>query len=133
MRLIIFAYLLSYAGLKRLAIHGLEMDTQEIEDKAAQEFWDKVVPHHWNSLTTLFIESNLESEWGYGPRAATSLRKCSSLRDLAISVRSVCSFWANTILSRAGEYNNVEFRDLQEPHGAAENCGVRPAICNEVS
>ena len=128
-----FTYLLSYAGLKRLEILHLEMDTQEMEDKAAQKFWDKVVPHHWKSLTTLFIGSNVESEWGYGPRAAISLRKCSSLQNLTISARSVSSPWARTMLSRACEYNNVEFCELQEPHGAAENCGVRLAICNEVS
>jgi hypothetical protein len=127
-----FTYLLSYAGLRRLAIRRLEMDTQEMEDKAAQRFWHKVVPHHRNSLTMLFIESEFESEWCYGPGAAASLRECSSLRDLTVSVCSVNSFWAKAELSRARN-NKIEFHDLQEPDGAAENCGVRPAICNEVS
>ena len=41
-----FTYLLSYTGLQRLAISHLLMDTQEMEDKAAQIFWQK------SSLTT---------------------------------------------------------------------------------
>ncbi|KAN0072933.1 hypothetical protein V8E54_009047 [Elaphomyces granulatus] len=119
-----FTYLLSYTGLQRLAIRGLRMDTQEMEDKAAQRFWYKIIPHHRDSLTTLFVNSKYEGEWCFGPRAAPALRKCSSLRDLTISMCSVNVSWAKATLSRARKYNNIEFNDLQEPDGAVENCGV---------
>jgi hypothetical protein len=46
------------------------MDTQEMEDKAGQRFWYKITPHHRDSLTTLFVNSQYEGEWCYGPCAA---------------------------------------------------------------
>ncbi|KAN0072932.1 hypothetical protein V8E54_009046 [Elaphomyces granulatus] len=119
-----FTYLLSYTGLQRLAIRKLEMDTQDMEDKAGQRFWRKVIPHHRNSLTTLSIESTFESEWCYGPYAVPALRRCLSLRDLAISVCSVPLFWAKKKLSWARKRNKIEFHGLQEPDGAVENCGA---------
>jgi hypothetical protein len=119
-----FTYLLSYTGLQRLAIRYLLMDTQEMEDKAAQRFWQKIIPHHRDSLTTLFVNSEHASQWCYGPRAAPALRKCSSLRDLTISVCSVESSWAKAKLSSACKDHNIEFHDLKEPDGAVENCGV---------
>jgi len=127
-----FTYLLSYTGLQKLAIRALQMDTQEMEDKAGQRFWHKVIPHHQDSLTTLSIESRFESEWCYGPYAVPALRRCLSLRDLAISVCSVPLFWAKKKLSWARKCNKIEFHGLQEPDGAVENCGVCPAV-NEVS
>jgi hypothetical protein len=127
-----FTYLLSYTGLQKLAILALQMDTQEMEDKAGQIFWRKVIPHHRDSLTTLFIEAVFESEWCYGPYAVPALRRCLSLRDLTIPVCSVPSFWAKKKLSWARKRNKIEFHDLQEPDGAAENCGVSSAV-NEVS
>jgi hypothetical protein len=120
-----FTYLLSYTGLQKLAIRYLLMDTQEMEDKAAQRFWQKIIPHHRDSLTSLFVNSKHESQWCYGPRAAPALRKCSSLRDLTISVCSVKSSWAKAKLSSACKDHNIEFHDLKEPDGAVENCGVR--------
>ncbi|KAN0072951.1 hypothetical protein V8E54_009065, partial [Elaphomyces granulatus] len=119
-----FTYLLSYTGLQKLAVRELEMDTQEMEDKAGQRFWRKVIPHHRNSLTMLSIESTFESEWCYGPCAVPALRRCLSLRDLTISVCSVPLFWAKKKLSWARKHNKIEFHGLQEPDGAVENCGA---------
>ena len=120
-----FTYLLSYTGLRKLAIRHFLMDTQEMEDKAAQSFWQKIIPHHRDNLTTLSVHSTYEGQWCYGPRAAPTLRKCSSLRDLTISVCSVRSSWAKARLSLACRVHKIEFRDLQNPHGAVENCVVR--------
>jgi hypothetical protein len=122
-----FTYLLSYPGLQRLEIPYLLMDSQEAEDRAAQRFWDKIVPHHRNSLTTLSIESQFGSRWCYGPLAKAVLRQCLSLRDLTISVCNVNSSWAEATLSRAREYDKIEFRCLEQPYGALANCCVRPA------
>ncbi|KAN0072957.1 hypothetical protein V8E54_009071 [Elaphomyces granulatus] len=98
-----FIYLLPYTGLQRLAIRYLVMDPQEMEDKAAQGFWRKIIPHHRDSLTTLFVNSKHESQYS----------RRSSLRDLTISVCSV--------LSLACKDHEVEFHDLKEPDGAVEN------------
>jgi len=103
-----FTYLLSYTGLQKLAIRDLEMDTQEMEDKAGQRFWRKVIPHHRNSLTTLSIESRFESEWCYD---LTPCRIAEVLvaTDLAISVCSVPLFWAKKKLSWARKRTRLSF------------------------
>jgi hypothetical protein len=123
----VFTYLLSYTGLQRLEIPRLQMDTQEVEDRAARRFWDEIIPHHRNSLTELFIASDFESEWCYGPHAAAALELCLSLQDLSISVCGVNLPWAEARLSRAREYDKIEFCSLEEPYNAPDNCGVRPA------
>jgi hypothetical protein len=41
-----FAYLCSYTGLQMLEIPNLRMDSQAVEDLAAQRFWQEVIPHH---------------------------------------------------------------------------------------
>jgi hypothetical protein len=122
-----FTYLLSYAGLKRLEISDLRMDSQGAEDRAARRFWREIIPRHRDCLTTLSITSRFRSGWCYGPPAADELQQCSSLRDLTISVCSVNSSWAEAKLSRARKYDKIEFRDLEEPCGGLENSGVRPA------
>jgi hypothetical protein len=122
-----FTYLLSYTGLRRLEIANLRMDSQEVEDKASQIFWDEIIPHHRDNLTVLSINCEYGSEWCYGPRAAAALWQCSSLRDLTISVCCVDPSWAKSILDRAYEENEIEFDVLAEPDDKLENCGVRPA------
>jgi hypothetical protein len=122
-----FTYLLSYTGLRRLEIPDVQMDTQEIEDRAARRFWNEIIPHHRNSLTELFIASAFESEWCYGPHASAALELCLSLQDLSISVCDVNLTWAVARLSRAREYDKIEFRGLEEPYNAPDNCGVRLA------
>jgi hypothetical protein len=120
-----FSYLLSYSGLQKLKITRLRrMDSQEEENRTSLIFWDEIIPHHRDFLTKLFVRSNFENEWCYGPRAAAALGQCSSLRGLTISVCGVDLSWAEATLSRAREYKNVEFRSLEEPDGALENCGV---------
>jgi hypothetical protein len=128
----LFTYLLSYTGLQRLDISDLQMDGQEAEDQTGQRLWKEVVPRHQNSLATLCTYSRFESEWCYGPSAAATLQRCSSLRDLTLSARSVNSSWVEAKLSQAREHDKVEFYGLEEPYGALENCGVRPAT-NTVS
>ena len=122
-----FSYLLSYSGLQELNITRSRMDSQEEENRTSLIFWDEIIPHHRDFLTKLFVRSNFENEWCYGPRAAAALGQCSSLRGLTISACGVDLSWAEATLSRAREYKNVEFHSLEEPDGAPENCGVCPA------
>lgn len=119
-----FAYLLSYTGLRKLKICGLQMDQQDLEESTGRRFWDQVVPHHKNSLTLLTVTPIYESVWCYGPVAEAALLQCSSLRDLTLCVCNVDSSWAEAKLARARENNKVEFRDLEVPDGARANCGV---------
>jgi hypothetical protein len=119
-----FSYLLSYSGLQKLNITRSRMDSQEEENRTSLIFWDEIIPHHRDFLTKLSVTSDFENGWCYGPRAAAALWQCSSLRGLTISVCGVDLSWAEATLSRAREYKNVEFRSLEEPDGALENCGV---------
>ncbi|KKA20321.1 hypothetical protein T310_5656 [Rasamsonia emersonii CBS 393.64] len=123
-----FAYLLSYTGLRKLKICGLQMDQQDLEESTGRRFWDQVVPHHKNSLTLLTVTPIYESVWCYGPVAEAALLQCSSLRDLTLCVCNVDSSWAEAKLARARENNKVEFRDLEVPDGARANCGAAKAV-----
>ena len=123
----LFSYLLSYTGLQRLGLSGLRLDSQEMEDRAASKFWQQIVPHHQNSLTSICAYSKFVSGWCYGPLVSVAMRQCPSLRDLTVSVCSVDSSWAEAKLRRAREDDGFEFCCLKEPQGAVENCGVCPA------
>jgi hypothetical protein len=122
----LFSYLLSYTGLQKLSLSDLQLDGQEMEDRAATKFWQQVAPHHKNSLTSICAYSKFESGWCYGPLVSAAMQQCSSLRDLTVSVCSVDSSWAEAKLCQARE-DGFEFCRLKEPQGSVENCGVCPA------
>jgi hypothetical protein len=119
-------YILKVSGMESAIDDMLRrMDTsQEETNRTSLIFWDEIIPHHRDFLTKLSVISNFENEWCYGPRAAAALWQCSSLRNLTISVCGVDLSWAEATLSRAREYKNIEFRSLEEPDGAPENCGA---------
>jgi len=121
-----YAYLLSYTGLQKLEVLGIQMDQQDLEDSAGHRLWHQIVPHHKDSLTVLAVGPCYEGVWCYGPTAAAVILQCSSLRNLSLSVCEVNSSWAKAKLSRVRENDQVEFRDLEEPYCAPENCVVRP-------
>jgi hypothetical protein len=120
--------LVSYTGLRKLEIRGIKMDQQDLENSAGYKLWNQIVPHHKDTLTELVIAPCYEGGWCYGPAAAETIPRCSSLRRLTLSVCDVDSSWAEAKLSRASGNDNVQFRDLYEPYGAAENCGVCTTI-----
>jgi hypothetical protein len=77
-----FQYLLSYNGLQKLEITHLQMDHQHEEDKLAETFWEKIVPHVRATLATLAITTSYEGNLCYGPSAAAALSQCSFLKNL---------------------------------------------------
>lgn len=120
-----FAYLVSYTGLRKLVIDEIKMDRADLEDSVGRRLWHQIVPLHKDSLTELAVVPCYEGVWCYGPIAAEVIPQCSSLRSLTLSVCSVDSSWAKAKLSQARENDKVEFHGLKEPSGAPENCGVR--------
>ncbi|OXV12187.1 hypothetical protein Egran_00052, partial [Elaphomyces granulatus] len=119
-----FAYLVSYTGLRKFVILGIRMDRQDLEDSVGRRLWHQIVPHHKDSLTELAVIPCYEGVWCYGPIAAETIPQCLSLRSLTLSVCSVDSSWADAKLSQARENDKVEFHSLEEPYGAPENCGA---------
>ena len=119
-----FAYLLSYTGLRKLEIRKLMMDRQDLEESAGCKLWNQIIPYHRCSLTELSITPWYEGTWCYGPHAAAAILQCTTLRNLTLSVCSVDSFWAEAKLSQARDLTKVEFYDIEKIRGAAENCGV---------
>ena len=97
------AYLLSYAGLQRLEITNMDSREKEKENGASLIFWSKIIPHHRDSLTMLFIQCSLEGGWCYGPQADAALRQCLFLRELILP---------------GTEYRKIELQNLRT--------GVRP-------
>ncbi|KAE8341288.1 hypothetical protein BDV24DRAFT_163422 [Aspergillus arachidicola] len=117
-----FNYLLTYSGLQKLEIFDVQMDHQEDEDKFAETLCSEVVPCHQQTLITLGITSKYPGNWCYGPLAAGILSQCPKLQALTLSVGSVCSSWAGTILSRARDSQEIQFNRISEPDGSVENC-----------
>jgi hypothetical protein len=128
-----YAYLLSYTGLQKLRILDIQMDRQDLEESAGHRLWLQIVPHHKDSLTELAVVPYYEGIWCYGPTAAAAILQCSSLRNLTLSVCRVDSSWAKAKLSRVRENDQVEFRDLEEPYCAPENCIVSPSTRDRVN
>ncbi len=50
-----FAYLLSYTGLRELAILAIQFDRQDQEEIAGSRLWQRIVPHHKDTLTALAV------------------------------------------------------------------------------
>jgi len=119
-----FAYLVSYTGLRKLEILGIQMDRQDLEDSAGRRLWHQIVPHHKDTLTELAVVPRYEGDWCYGPTAAETILQCSSLRYLTLSVCGVDSSWAEARLSQARENDKVEFHGLDKYYGAPGNCGA---------
>ena len=119
-----FDYLVSYTGLRKLKIRGIQMDRQDLEDSAGYMLWNQILPHHKDTLTELVIAPCYKGVWCYGPAATETILQCSSLRKLTLSVCSVDSSWAKAKLLRERKNNNVKFYNLCEPYGMEENCGV---------
>ncbi|GFF27438.1 hypothetical protein IFM61606_09957 [Aspergillus udagawae] len=117
-------YLLSYNGLQKLEITHLQMDHQHEEDKLAETFWEKIVPHVRSTLATLAITTSYEGNLCYGPSAAAALSQCSFLKNLTLSVGTVSTPWADEIFSQARNDRRVEFSRLDEPYGSPVNCGA---------
>ncbi|RHZ51792.1 uncharacterized protein CDV56_103812 [Aspergillus thermomutatus] len=119
-----FQYLLTYTGLHKLEIIGLQMDQQQEEDELEETFWGKIVPHVRGTLATLAFTSIYEGNWCYGPSAAAALSQCASIKDLTVSVSMVSTSWADALLSQARNDRRVEFSRLAEPCGSPVNCGA---------
>jgi anaerobic ribonucleoside-triphosphate reductase len=102
-------YLLSYNGLQKLEITHLQMDHQHEEDKLAETFWEKIVPHVRATLDTLAITTSYEGNLCYGPSAAAALTQCSFFKDLTLSVGTVSTSWADEIFSQARNDRRVGF------------------------
>ncbi|KAF7131114.1 hypothetical protein CNMCM5793_004101 [Aspergillus hiratsukae] len=118
-----FDYLLTYSGLQKVEILNVQMDDEDQENNAAQMLWNKVILHHKDTLVTLAITRVYQGAWCYGPAAAEILSQCTVLRDLTVSLGPVSSSWADIILSKAREDQNIDFLYLKEPHGLPENGG----------
>ncbi|GIJ90964.1 hypothetical protein Asppvi_009929 [Aspergillus pseudoviridinutans] len=119
-----FQYLLSYNGLQKLEIMHLQMDHHHEEDKLAETFWDKIVPHVRATLATLTITTRYEGDLCYGPSAAAALLQCLLLKDVTLSIGTVSTPWAAETFSQARNDRRVEFSRLDDPHGSPVNCGA---------
>lgn len=108
----LFDYLRSYSGLQELKITGVHWKSepfedisaaQAAEDSAGRVFWNEVVPNHKNSLVELAVHPEFEGMWCYGPLASDAIRKCTSLRKLAIRGYRLQGYDNNWITSRMTE------------------------------
>lgn len=86
-----FDYLRSYSGLSKLKIAR----NFSPDDSAGQVFWNEVVPNHKDSLVELDVSSSYDGPFCYGPLAASAIRKCTSLRKLALSLGKVDPAWVS--------------------------------------
>lgn len=86
-----FDYLRSYSGLAKLNTTGHYSD----DGSVGQVFWNEIVPNHADSLVELQVSSSSNGIFCYGPSAASAIRRCKSLRKLALSVCEVDRAWVS--------------------------------------
>lgn len=89
-----FEYLQSYTGLQKLSIKFFRMEDQRVEDDAGARFWQKVLPHHVDTIVKLKVKPYYEGSWCYGPMVSAVLVQCLALKELQICSAKVDPAWA---------------------------------------
>jgi len=86
---LLFDYLSSYSGLKKLDLSVSTFTNASSSDEAATRFFNDVLSRHVETLESLSLRAHYEGEWCFTPQNAGLISQCTKLNHLLMGIISL--------------------------------------------
>jgi len=83
---LLFDYLSSYSGLKKLDLSVSTFTNASSSDEAATRFFNDVLSRHVETLESLSLRAYYEGEWCFTPQNAGLISQCTKLNHLLMGI-----------------------------------------------